>query len=46
MKEVEQLDLKSCAMLQTIDPKKVECLLKFRDSKPLVDWMRVKMKGT
>ncbi|CAG2194995.1 RNF213 [Mytilus edulis] len=44
MKNLSREHLKSCDILLALDSKKVECLKKFRDSKPLVDWIRDKMK--
>lgn len=45
MNKLKSKELKECAVLRNIDEKRIRCLVKFKDSKPLIDWLREKMHG-
>ncbi|XP_041354651.1 E3 ubiquitin-protein ligase RNF213-like [Gigantopelta aegis] len=43
MKKMDQSVLKTCRKLKDVTEKQIECLVAFRESKPLVDWLRQSM---
>ncbi|XP_041354620.1 E3 ubiquitin-protein ligase rnf213-alpha-like [Gigantopelta aegis] len=44
MKDMDQSVLETCSLLESVTDKQIESLAAFKESKPLVDWLRKSMK--